>query len=684
MAVLAIAAGAAACVAPVLPGAPAADGTQSIPAGPPPPALLEAHATLLRLEDRREDDGGTLRTLAGDSSARVRARAALTLGRLRSAHAASLLPALLADADTGVAASAAFALGLIGDSAHAELLADRLRGAVEGGQSTVASEAAYALGRIGGSLARTALGDLLRAGPGAELPTQVAASALLAVWRFDPPIEVQIPQAWLASEEPELRWRAAYALARRPRPEALPVLRSTLRDPDPRVRATALRGIDGALAGAEADDLAREVATLLADSTYQVAVSAARALGSFPGPTAVNGLVATLASTDPHLVLAAVDALGRLGASATAAGQALERLATSDAVMPALRAAAVEALAKVDVARGAAVATRLLVSPDWRLRAAAAGALLPADPARRELVRDADPRVANAALQALLDAPGASAGALRPILIEGLGSADAIVRATALGGLARAAEPADLPLVLDAYARAQDDTENDAALAAIDALAALSRPEFDPARAFLTRFPRPDDPLVRLRAAARLDPAAVERAWGTALPLETGRTSEDYRLLVEQLVAPGLADAAAPEALIVTRRDSIRVRLFAAEAPLTVENFLRLADAGYFDGQEWPRVVPDFVIQGGDPRGDTSGGPGYSIRDEIGRRRYGSGTVGMALAGPDTGGSQFFITHSPQPHLDGGYTIFGEVVAGGGLAQEILPGDTIQTIRSIR
>jgi cyclophilin family peptidyl-prolyl cis-trans isomerase len=108
-----------------------------------------------------------------------------------------------------------------------------------------------------------------------------------------------------------------------------------------------------------------------------------------------------------------------------------------------------------------------------------------------------------------------------------------------------------------------------------------------------------------------------------------------------------------------------------------VENLLRLAEHGYFDGQEWPRMVPNFVLQGGDPRGDTSGGPGYAIRDEINRERYLRGTLGMALSGPDTGGSQFFIAHSPQPHLDGTYTVFGRVVAGMDVVDRLLVGDRI-------
>ena len=101
---------------------------------------------------------------------------------------------------------------------------------------------------------------------------------------------------------------------------------------------------------------------------------------------------------------------------------------------------------------------------------------------------------------------------------------------------------------------------------------------------------------------------------------------------------------------------------------------------GFYDGLLFHRVVPDFVIQGGDPRGDGFGGPGYDIRDEINPLRYRRGVAGMALAGPDTGGSQFFITLSEQPHLDGGYTSFGEVVAGDEVLDRIVPGDRIEGV----
>jgi cyclophilin family peptidyl-prolyl cis-trans isomerase len=122
--------------------------------------------------------------------------------------------------------------------------------------------------------------------------------------------------------------------------------------------------------------------------------------------------------------------------------------------------------------------------------------------------------------------------------------------------------------------------------------------------------------------------------------------------------------------------------MFGADAPLTVANFLSLAKSGYYRNTRFHRVVPNFVIQDGDPADTGNGGPGYSIRDEFNPRRYDRGMVGMALSGPDTGGSQYFITHSPQPHLDGHYTIFGRVVGGMSVVDAILQYDRILAVRA--
>ena len=113
------------------------------------------------------------------------------------------------------------------------------------------------------------------------------------------------------------------------------------------------------------------------------------------------------------------------------------------------------------------------------------------------------------------------------------------------------------------------------------------------------------------------------------------------------------------------------------------EIFLGLVRQGFYDGLAFHRVVPDFVVQAGDPRGDGWGGPGFELRDEITRIRYRRGVVGMADSGPDTAGSQFFVALAAQPHLDGRYTAFGRVVAGDELLDRIEQGDRILAIKEV-
>jgi cyclophilin family peptidyl-prolyl cis-trans isomerase len=180
-----------------------------------------------------------------------------------------------------------------------------------------------------------------------------------------------------------------------------------------------------------------------------------------------------------------------------------------------------------------------------------------------------------------------------------------------------------------------------------------------------------------LRRGAGAALGALDRPVPALGSIETGRLPEVYREIVQRTWEPRTVE-------LRTSKGPIRIRLACREAPLTCLNFLQLAGQGFYNGVIFHRVVPDFVVQAGDPRGDGFGGPGYDIRDEINRLRYRRGTVGMALAGPDTGGSQFFIALSEQPHLDGGYTVFGEVVAGDEILDRIVPGDQIEAVEEVR
>lgn len=143
-------------------------------------------------------------------------------------------------------------------------------------------------------------------------------------------------------------------------------------------------------------------------------------------------------------------------------------------------------------------------------------------------------------------------------------------------------------------------------------------------------------------------------------------------------------------AIIETARGRIQAELYDTEVPGTVQNFVKLANSGFYDGTRFHRVIPGFVIQGGDPLSRDSanryvgtGGPGYKIKCEthLNTHTHQAGTLSMAHAGKDTGGSQFFICHAPQKHLDGVHTVFGQVTSGMDVVKAIAAGDVVESIR---
>ncbi|MEW5975454.1 MAG: peptidylprolyl isomerase [Acidobacteriota bacterium] len=132
-------------------------------------------------------------------------------------------------------------------------------------------------------------------------------------------------------------------------------------------------------------------------------------------------------------------------------------------------------------------------------------------------------------------------------------------------------------------------------------------------------------------------------------------------------------------AIIKTDRGDIHLELFDKDAPKTVANFVKLAQSGFYNGLTFHRVIPNFVIQGGCPKGDGTGGPGYQIPCEINPNKHLAGSLSMAHRGKDTGGSQFFICHSPQPHLDGKHTVFGRT-PDMGVVNTVRAGDKITEV----
>jgi len=289
---------------------------------------------------------------------------------------------------------------------------------------------------------------------------------------------------------------------------------------------------------------------------------------------------------------------------------------------------------------------------------------------------------------------------LAELLREAMTNKDVQIRATAanlLGDLPPSKENVEALEAAFAEALTGDKLENDALLSILDALFKLDKK--GSLGAVLTALDAPDF-LVRKKAFELLKTldskespdvhSSIERAVkqrkdqvlpyipinGTKLG-QILNSDADYRRAVSRKNGSVIA-------VFTTAKGSFTIDFFPEEAPLTVDNFVKLARSRYFDGLEVHRVVPNFVMQDGDPRGDGNGGPGWSIRCEVNMREYDRGAVGMALSGKDTGGSQWFVTHSPQPHLDGGYTVFGHVDdVGMKVVDNIVRGDKIISVKIV-
>jgi cyclophilin family peptidyl-prolyl cis-trans isomerase len=286
------------------------------------------------------------------------------------------------------------------------------------------------------------------------------------------------------------------------------------------------------------------------------------------------------------------------------------------------------------------------------------------------MLKDEDLRVVPSVLAALRTA---GAPGIDRTLLEWLTHGDPIVRAAAAAGLGELKIAGADAALTEAWRLAARDETYVARGAILAALAKYGRAAAEPV---LREAMADKDFAVRTRAASLLQSLAPGTETAAAIrPAPIRHAPEFYA--TPRLVAPTVS----PHLYIETDRGTIEVELAVLDAPLACENFRSLAAAGFFNGLLLHRVVPNFVVQDGDPRGDGEGGPGYTIRDEFSERAYLRGTVGLALDWPETGGSQFFITHSPQPHLDGRYTVIGQVVAGMDVVDRLQPWDAIKQVR---
>lgn len=661
----------------------------AVTAAPPPPTYDQKIAAILHLEDRRiladsalaPASASALAPLLGDAEGRIRRRAALAIGRVGLADGIAPLTDLLSrDPEPDVRAMAAFALGLIGNAAAAPALI----AALNDPDVRVQGRAAEGLGLIGHRPAAAPISGMaaahLRAGalagvrPEDELPSptpaveavRLAVYALARLEALEELRAVVIGSDGLPSSD---WWPFAYAMQRTAGPAAAPTLRTWLSRGGPTTRAFAARG------------LAR-----LKDAESRVALEAIVADEKQPPAVRVQAVRALAAIGDRRsaAVLLPLVTKGSAAALRLEATAAVGAVATPDAAeplvdlledrWPPMRAAAQAALARADADTFLTVLSGLDVDADWRVRAALATTLarLTKEAAALrlgQLARDAEPKVRAAALasMAALAVPEAE-----KMLTAALQHDDAGLRMAAARGLGVLKAKSSRPALSAALDASRADATYIARAAILSALSAIDGAAAAPVlRAALNDH----EWAIRVHAATLL---------ATIDPASAAAPSRPAPAPVEPAVdatAAMIAPAFSPQAYIETSRGEIRLELFVLDAPRTVANFLALAGKGFFDGLPWHRIVADFVVQTGDPRGDGEGGPGYTLRDELNTRPFIRGTVGMALDWEDTGGSQFFITHSPQPHLDARYPAFGQVVAGMEVVDRLEPGDRVVSVR---
>ena len=624
-----------------------------------------------------------LTRMLSDDEARIRRRAALAIGHVGLADGVAPLLPVLADPDPEVRQMAAFALGLLGDARARDPLAVALADP----SPLVQGSAAEALGLIGDTAAADALGrfvgQVVQSGALAPIPDEgddarrdtPTAAGRLAIYAL---VRLKAYPALAAAVldgggQPKVRWwPVAFALQRLEDARALPALLTLANEANPFTRAFAVKGL-AALKNRAALPV---LMPLLSSGERNVLVETVRALGRIGDPSAAPALLRIVgdAAADPQVRLEAVGAIGSLHVPAV--GDALLDVLADPS--PPVRAAALRSLAAFDQENFVFVLSGLDPDPHWNVRAALAtvlGTLPPENglPRLTSMLNDNDQRVIPFVIAALVKLKAPSAAGL---LIEQLKADDPVVRAAAAEGIGELKPAAGPAALSEAYRFGQRDAMYNARAAALAAIAKYGAAVAVPV---LRGALADKDWAVRVRAVQllkQLDAAAAGDADAQIRPAPTTVAPDVYAAV--RLVSPPVST----QVYLDTDRGTIQIELAVNDAPLTVENFITLARKGYFNGLSVHRVVPDFVVQDGDPRGDGEGGPGYSIRDELNQRPYLRGTVGMALdPWPDTGGSQYFITHAPQPHLDAKYTVFGRVIAGMDVVDKIQQWDVIRTVR---
>lgn len=674
---------------------------------------------IVKAEDERRFDA-TLVNLMKSKDAKIRTRAALAAGRIGNDAALPDLIALLEkDSSAEVLTTAAFAIGEIESIKGADAILKVLNDAKTPDQ--IRARAVESAGKIAAANAKdeksktlgAAILEVLEAENkrGNQQNRETVLLGITAALRVRPEKTDVTVAKFLTNADARIRTDAGNTLARVRAKNANEIFRKMLvTDENAEARANAARAL-GAAEDKEALDILLKAAT--EDEDSRVRVSAIRSLGSLKDAKSADKLIERGETLYNTLYGASTFAPNNSNPSiknewleiATVLGRLLANTNNEKAInfLQKVREFDEYHSPETEIAFSKIAPEKYLKEfnaknngfTDWRTASSYAQGLGDlATQTNEEIKKQASQTTSGYFMDFLAKVPPAKYAEMNKaapdllravaafkhenlplLLLEMIKTKDVFIRATAaelIGELPKSKE--NIKALQDAFNSAfvGDKDYNDAQLAILDALFKLDKNEVIPT---LFVAMNSKDYLVRKKAADILQNSEIEKDDLVKMMLERHKSSRRDRVLpcsaglklgqvlnkpADYLRAVSRKNGNV-KAVLTTEKGTFTIEFFPEDAPLTVDNFIKLAKANYFNGLQVHRVVPNFVMQDGDPRGDGNGGPGWSIRCEINMIEYSRGAVGMALSGKDTGGSQWFATHSPQPHLDGGYTVFGRV-----------------------
>jgi cyclophilin family peptidyl-prolyl cis-trans isomerase/HEAT repeat protein len=627
-------------------------------------------------EDARVDGDGLLESYVSNGADPVRELAVIALGRLPFPEAGEAvtrsLSAATKDPSTRIRAAAAFGLGLRADPAAA----DTLRSSISDANEHVRARVVEAASRIDDPAMRRLVLDALQ---DASEAVRVEAAIGPSRWKRDAPdaeaIDAALVSATHSAADSEVAWRALFSLARRRSAKATEAFVEGLTSRDARARIFGAQGLRFVPIDAK---IGASLRAALSDADWRVVCEAALALGDHPDHEAVADLAKALGHRSPHVRRCAAEALAKFADDKDAVLPVLEKAALDPSVD--VQCSVLVARAQLESDAMAGEVEKAAGSKNALVRAGAAGAAAhfsepKAVPLLLRLSRDPDPHVVDVATHAL---KGHLTPEVRARLREMLADKDNGVRLAAADVLKEVGGTEDLESLARCLETSRGDISAEIASTVVDAAARIGGAR---TQDILERAAFHENDFVRRKARGLLskqfpDAKLEGKIPHPAVPAKVPLPGTDYP-----------ASGPNPRVEIVTNRGSMVFELLRDEAPVHVYNFLALAQRGFYDGTTFHRVVPDFVIQGGDPRGDGNGGKtwrGSSLRAEFTPRKFVRGSLGMPRNDdPDSGGSQIFVTHRETPHLDGRYTLFGELREGFDVLDSIELGDVIRTVRIV-